>query len=51
MTEELEFVGDVGASELVPEVVEGKLRPASLAGSQPSAVSDQRDTDGEKAAR
>jgi 2-phosphosulfolactate phosphatase len=51
MAEELEFVGDVGASELVPEVVEGKLRPASLAGSQPSAVSDQRDADGEKAAR
>ncbi len=51
MVEELGFVGDVGASELVPEVVQGKLRPASLAGSQPSAVSDQRDADGEKAAR
>lgn len=28
MIEEFEFVGDVGASELVPEVVEGRLRPA-----------------------
>ena len=32
MTEEFEFVGDVGASELVPEVVEGRLKPASPAG-------------------
>ena len=29
MDEELGFVGYVGASEVVPEVVEGKLRPAS----------------------
>jgi 2-phosphosulfolactate phosphatase len=28
MAEELEFVGNVGASELVPEVVEGRLRRA-----------------------
>ena len=27
--EELEFVGDVGASDLVPEVVDGKLRRAT----------------------
>ncbi len=32
MAEEFEFVGDVGASELVPEVVEGRLKPASPAG-------------------
>jgi 2-phosphosulfolactate phosphatase len=28
MEEELEFVGDMGASGLVPEVVDGRLRPA-----------------------
>ncbi len=32
MAKEFEFVGDVGASELVPEVVEGRLKPASPAG-------------------
>jgi 2-phosphosulfolactate phosphatase len=32
MAEEFEFVGDVGATELVPKVVEGRLKPASTAG-------------------
>ncbi len=41
MAEEFEFVGDVGASELVPEVTEGRLKPASL------VASDQQDADGE----
>ena len=41
MAEELEFVGDVGASELVPEVAEGQLRPAS------PASSDKQDVAGE----
>ena len=40
--EEFEFVGDVGASELVPEVVDGQLRPASPASHQPSAISKTR---------
>jgi 2-phosphosulfolactate phosphatase len=40
-----EFVGDIGASELVPEVREGKLGPAKPAGYQPSAVSRQQGTD------
>jgi 2-phosphosulfolactate phosphatase len=31
-TETLDFVADVGASDLVPEVVAGRLRPASEAG-------------------
>ncbi len=51
MVEEFEFTGDVGASELVPEVVEGRLRPASPASHQPSAVSDQQDVDGERVVR
>ena len=51
MVEEFEFVGDVGASELVPEVVEGRLRPAKPASFQPSAVGDQQDADGERVAR
>ena len=41
MAEEFEFVGDVGASELVPEVAEGQLRLAS------PVASDQQDADGE----
>ena len=41
MAEEFEFVGNVGASELVPEVVEGRLRPISL-------TSDWQEVDGEK---
>jgi 2-phosphosulfolactate phosphatase len=40
MVEEFEFVGNVGASELVPEVVEGRLKHASL-------VSDKQDANGE----
>ena len=40
-----EFAGDVGASELVPEVRDGKLGPASPAGYQPSAVSGQPGAD------
>ncbi len=44
MTRELEFVGDVGASGLVPEVVDGRLRPVS---GQSSIISNQQDADGE----
>ncbi len=35
MVEEFEFVADVGASDLVPEVVEGRLRAAQEQGSGP----------------
>ncbi len=49
--EELEFVGDVGASKIVPKVVDGRLWPASPASYQPSAVSRQQDVDGERATR
>ncbi|MCA1716182.1 MAG: 2-phosphosulfolactate phosphatase [Actinobacteria bacterium] len=41
MAEEFEFVGDVGASETVVEVVDGKLRPVS-------PTSHQQDADGER---
>jgi 2-phosphosulfolactate phosphatase len=41
MAEEFEFVGDVGASELVPEVTEGQLQLAS------PVASYQQDADGE----
>jgi 2-phosphosulfolactate phosphatase len=46
MDEELGFVGYVGASEVVPEVVEGKLRPASPTSSQPSEISKTRTAKG-----
>ena len=39
MAEEFEFVGDVGASELVPEVAEGQLKPVSPASHQQDADS------------
>ena len=32
MAEEFEFVGDVGGSELVPKVVEGRLKPTLTGG-------------------
>jgi 2-phosphosulfolactate phosphatase len=50
MVEELEFVGDVGASRLVPQVVEGRLSSALPVSGQHSADSYQRDADDESAA-
>ena len=51
MVEAFEFVGDVGASDFVPEVVGGRLGPAKPASHQSSAVSSRQDADGERVAR